>query len=84
MRQLFTFVPVSEIGSRLKQRRHMSLLGLVSRTGFSPHRQVLVLLNVQHQLQAITHPSLHSDQQWPSVLSRVEGVAFSIACEDLK
>lgn len=30
-------------------------------TGFSPHGQVFILLDVQHQLQAITHPSLGGD-----------------------
>lgn len=75
---------VNIMGSHLKLRRHMRLLGLMRRTSLSPHRQILVLLDIQHQLQPISHPSLHGDQQWPSILSRVEGVAFSIAREDLE
>lgn len=56
---------------------------LVRLTGLAPHRQVLVLLDVQHQLQAVPHPALHSDQQIPAVLTGVKCVAFSIAGEDL-
>lgn len=84
MKQLLTFGLANIMGSHLKLRRHMRLLGLMRRTSLSPHRQILVLLDIQHQLQPISHPSLHGDQQWPSILSRVEGVAFSIACEDLE
>lgn len=84
MKQLLMFRLVNVMGSHLKLRRHMRLLGLMRRTSLSPHGQILVLLDIQHQLQPISHSSFHGDQQWPSILSRVEGVAFSVACEDLK
>ena len=53
-------------------------------TSLSPHRQVFILLDIQHQLQTVAHPTLHRHHQGSSILARIEGVAFSIACEDLK
>lgn len=53
-------------------------------TSLSPHRQVFILLDIQHQLQAVAHPTLHRHQQGSSILARIEGVTFSVACEDLK
>lgn len=52
-------------------------------TSLSPHGQVFVLLDVQHQLQAVAHPTLHGHQEGASVLARVKGVAFSVTCEYL-
>lgn len=53
-------------------------------TCFPPHRQVLVLLNVQHDLQAVASAPLHGDEPGLPVLPRVEGVALPIAGEDLQ
>lgn len=53
-------------------------------TCFPPHWQVLVLLNVQHDLQAVAGAPLHGDEPGLPVLPRVEGVALPIAGEDLQ
>lgn len=53
-------------------------------TSLSPYRQVFILLDIQHQLQAVAHPTLHRHQQGSSILARIEGVTFSITCEYLK
>lgn len=53
-------------------------------TCFPPHWQVLILLNVQHDLQAIAGAPFHGDEPGLPVLPRVEGVALPIAGEDLQ
>lgn len=53
-------------------------------TCFPPHWQVLVLLDVQHDLQAIASAPLHGDQPRLPVLPRIEGVALPVAGEDLQ
>lgn len=53
-------------------------------TCFPPHRQVLILLNVQHDLQAVAGAPLHGDEPGLPVLPRVEGVTLPVAREDLR
>lgn len=48
-----------------------------------PHRQVLVLLDVQHDLQAVARPSLHGGAERLPLLGSVEHVAFTVAGENL-
>lgn len=52
-------------------------------TCLAPDGQVLVLLDVQHDLQAIAGAALHGDERGLPVLPCVEGVALPVACEDL-
>lgn len=49
-----------------------------------PHRQVLVLLDVQHDLQAVSRPSLHGGAECLPVLVSVEHVALPIPGEHLR
>lgn len=49
-----------------------------------PHRQVLVLLDVQHDLQAVSRPALHGGAQRLAVLGRVEHVALAVPGEHLR
>lgn len=49
-----------------------------------PHRQVLVLLDVQHDLQAVSCPSLHGGAERLPLLCSVEHVALSIPGEHLR
>lgn len=53
-------------------------------TSLSPYRQVFILLDIQHQLQAVAHSTLHCHHQGSSILARIEGVALSVARENLK
>lgn len=53
-------------------------------TCFSPDRQVFVLLDVQHQLQAVAHSSLGGDEGRAPVFTGVEGVTLSIPGENLR
>lgn len=48
-----------------------------------PHWQVLVLLDVQHDLQAVTRPSLHGGAERLPLLCSVEHVALPIPGEHL-
>lgn len=52
-------------------------------TCLSPHRQVLILLNVQHDFQAVPCAAFQCRQQRVAVQSRVEGVTFPITSIDL-
>lgn len=49
-----------------------------------PHRQVLVLLDVQHYLQAVSRPSLHGGAERLPLLCGVEHVALAVPGEHLK
>lgn len=53
-------------------------------TCVAPHGQVLVLLDVQHDLQAVARPALHGGAQRPALLGRVEHVALAVPGEHLK
>lgn len=53
-------------------------------TCFSPDRQVFILLNVQHELESITHTSLGGDEGRTSIFPGVKGVTLPIASEDLR
>lgn len=53
-------------------------------TCVAPHRQVLVLLDVQHDLQAVARPSLHGGAQRLALLGRVEHVALAVPGEHLR
>lgn len=52
-------------------------------TCVAPHGQVLVLLDVQHDLQAVARPSLHGGAQRLALLGRVEHVALAVPGEHL-
>lgn len=52
-------------------------------TCFPPHWEVLVLLDVQHDLQAVASAPFHGDEPGFAVLPCIEGVALPIACEHL-
>lgn len=56
----------------------------VALTCLSPHRQVLILLNVQHDFQAVPRSALQRRQQRVAVQSRVEGVTFPVTSVDLR
>lgn len=59
--------------------------GMICRlTGFSPDRQVFILLNVQHELQSIPHASLGGDKRGTSITSSIKGVAFPIPSKHLR
>lgn len=53
-------------------------------TCVAPHGQVLVLLDVQHDLQAVTRPALHGGAQRLALLGRVEHVALAVPGEHLE
>lgn len=53
-------------------------------TCLPPDRQVFVLLNVQHELQSITHTSLGGNEGRASVLASIKGVTLPVASEDLR
>lgn len=53
-------------------------------TGLSPHGQVFVLLDVQHELQSVAHPPLGGEEWGAVVVSRVERVTLPVAGEDLE
>lgn len=53
-------------------------------TCFSPDRQVFILLNVQHELQSITHTSLGGDQGRASIIAGIKGVTLPVAREHLR
>lgn len=53
-------------------------------TCFPPHWQVLVLLDVQHDLQAVASAPLHGYEPGLPVLPRIKGVALPIAGKDLQ
>lgn len=53
-------------------------------TSLSPYGQVFILLDIQHQLQAVAHPTLHRHKERSSILARVKGVALPIAGEYLE
>lgn len=55
-----------------------------SRTCVPPHREVLVLLDVQHDLQTVPCPALHGGAQRLAVLCGVEHVALAVPGEHLK
>lgn len=67
-----------ESRARGAQRR-----GSWRRTSLPPHRQVLVLLDVKHDLQAVASPAFHGLQPRPPILTRVECVTLPIPGEDL-
>jgi len=48
-------------------------------TRLPPDGQVVVLLNVQHDLQAVSSAALQRGQQRVAIQAGVEGVTFSIA-----
>ena len=68
--------------------RHTSMVGhgreTFTLTRVSPDRQVLVLLDVQHELQAVAHPSVGGDEWRAAVDSCIERVTLPIASEHLK
>lgn len=53
-------------------------------TCLSPDRQVFVLLNVQHELESITHTSLGGDEKRASITASIKGVTLPIASKDLR
>lgn len=53
-------------------------------TCLPPDRQVFVLLNVQHELQSITHTSLGGNEGRASILASIKGVTLPVASEDLR
>lgn len=55
-----------------------------SLTCLSPDWQVLVLLNVQHDLQAVTHTSFGGDQRRTSITSCIKGITLPIASKHLR
>lgn len=52
-------------------------------TCVAPYRQVLILLDVEHDLQAISSPSLHGGAQRLPLLCCVEHIALPISGEHL-
>ena len=55
-----------------------------SPTCVPPHRQVLVLLDVQHDLQPVARPSLHGGVERLPLLRCVEHVALAVPGENLE
>lgn len=53
-------------------------------TCLSPDRQVFVLLNVQHELESITHTSLGGDEGRASIIACIKGVTLPVASKDLR
>lgn len=53
-------------------------------TCVAPHGQVLVLLDVQHDLQAVARPPLHGGAQRLALLGCVEHVALAVPGEHLR
>ena len=53
-------------------------------TCVSPHRQVLVLLDVQHDLQPVAGAALHGGAQRLALLEGVEHVALPVPGEHLR
>ena len=53
-------------------------------TRLAPHRQVLVLLDVQHDLQPVPRAALHRGAERLPFLRRVKHVALPIPGEDLR
>lgn len=53
-------------------------------TGLSPDWQVFILLDVQHELQAIAHSSLGGEKGRAVIGGCVERVTLPVAGEDLK
>lgn len=52
-------------------------------TCFSPDRQIFILLDVQHQLQAVPHTSFGVVEGRAPIFTCIEGVTLSIAGENL-
>lgn len=58
---------------------------MVSRpTCVPPHGEVLVLLDVQHDLQAVSRPALHGGAERLPLLRSVEHVALPVPGEHLR
>lgn len=58
--------------------------GQQSLTCLSPDWQVFILLDVQHELQAVSHASLGGDERRLSITAGVEGVTLPVASENLR
>lgn len=53
-------------------------------TCFSPDRQIFVLLDVQHELQAVAHTSLGVVEGRPPIFTCIKGVTLSISGKNLR
>lgn len=53
-------------------------------TCFSPDRQIFILLDVQHQLQAVAHTSLGVVERRAPIFTSIKGVTLSISGKNLR